>query len=581
MKKLIAVVLALVLALSCMGLGEATEPQPLSYKVSAQLNAMGQELVSLLLNAGIDEDGCYGADVSATQYGMPMFDGFARIAGNLSKFSAGSGEMAFTLTPQVIAEAAKTLASMFLSSAKESGIPVTALVEYVKNGDYQGDLAIAEAVLQNELNRVMQCAFAYGIIAIDEAGNLTIQATADTLVKAAAMYLQALATDDNIIAAVTSMKLWTILQLPDAATCKAMVTALAQQLSAIDASAVNAYLYVYVGADGRIEVTAIYEELSATFSNGNGAYVATLSCGDKFTYYFTYDENGITIVEKMNGMTSTYYVTVSENGITEDVVIIRDADQAVMATAKGAMSASGIVITTEVNEGYFDSVVPGDFYKELFGMKMTENITVDFTTYSFAINVTSDVESVSLTGAPAMTETGFAYNIVETYSDDTETLTETLTIGLNMNEDGSYTAYATLDGVTYYVTFSYGPTETGLEAYIDVNGMYLITAGYGILEDETLMVYVDVNGQSYFVTVAVGYEEDGSITVTATLYSATEAGNMEMGSLIVNVLPSMEPLAHKEGIALTADDIVSLVEGLIYSYSYSDVPADYSYDYAA
>ena len=564
MKKLIAVVLALVLALSCMGLGEATEPQPLSYKVSAQLNAMGQELVSLLLNAGIDEDGCYGADVSATQYGMPMFNGFARIAGNLSKFSAGSGEMAFTLTPQVIAEAAKTLASMFLSSAKESGIPVTALVEYVKNGDYQGDLAIAEAVLQNELNRVMQCAFAYGIIAIDEAGNLTIQATADTLVKAAAMYLQALATDDNIIAAVTSMKLWTILQLPDAATCKAMVAALAQQLSAIDASAVNAYLYVYVGADGRIEVTAIYEELSATFSNGNGAYVATLSYGDEFTYYFTYDENGITIVEKMNGMTSTYYVTVSENAITEDVVIIRDADQAVMATAKGAMSASGIVITADVSE-------------EFFGMKVTEDITVDFTTFSFVISMTAGEDVVSLTGAPAMTETGLAYNIVATMNGEIETLT----IGLNMNEDGSYTAYATLDGVTYYVTFGYGPTETGLEAYIDVNGMYLITAGYGILEDETLMVYVDVNGQSYFVTVAVGYEEDSSITVTATLYSATEAGNMEMGSLIVNVLPSMEPLAHKEGIALTADDIVSLVEGLIYSYSYSDVPADYSYDYAA
>ena len=564
MKKLIAVVLALVLALSCMGLGEATEPQPLSYKVSAQLNAMGQELVSLLLNAGIDEDGCYGADVSATQYGMPMFDGFARIAGNLSKFSAGSGDTAFTLTPQVIAEAAKTLASMFLSSAKESGIPVTALVEYVKNGDYQGDLAIAEAVLQNELNRVMQCAFVYGIIAIDEAGNLTIQATADTLVKAAAMYLQALATDDNIIAAVTSMKLWAILQLPDAATCKAMVAALAQQLSAIDASAVNAYLYVYVGADGRIEVTAIYEELSATFSNGNGAYVATLSCGDKFTYYFTYDENGITIVEKMNGMTSTYYVTVSENGITEDVVIIRDEDQAVMATAKGAMSASGIVITADVSE-------------EFFGMKVTEDMTVDFTTYSFVISMTAGEDVVSLTGAPSMTETGLAYNIVATMNGETETLT----IGLNMNEDGSYTAYATLDGVTYYATFGYGPTETGLEAYVDVNGMYLITAGYGILEDETLMVYVDVNGQSYFVTVAVGYEEDGSITVTATLYSATEAGNMEMGSLIVNVLPSMEPLAHKEGIALTADDIVSLVEGLIYSYSYSDVPADYSYDYAA
>lgn len=566
MKKLIAVVLALVLALSCMGLGETTEPQPLSYKVSAQLNAMGQELVSLLLNAGIDEDGCYGADVSATQYGMPLFDGFARIAGNLSKFSAGSGEMAFTITPQVIAEAAKTLASMFLSSAKESGIPVTALVEYVKNGDYQGDLAVAEAVLQNELNRVMQCAFAYGIIAIDEAGNLTIQATADTLVKAAAMYLQALATDDNIIAAVTSMKLWTILQLPDAATCKAMVAALAQQLSAIDASAVNAYLYVYVGADGRIEVTAIYEELSATFSNGNGAYVATLSCGDKFTYYFTYDENGITIVEKMNGMTSTYYVTVSENGITEDVVIIRDADQAVMATAKGAMSASGIVITADVSE-------------EFFGMKVTGDITVDFTTFSFVFSMTADEDVISLTGAPAMTETGFAYNIVATMNGETE---KALTIGLNMNEDGSYTLYATDNGLTYYVTFGYGPTETGLEAYVDVNGMYLITAGYGILEDETLMVYVDVNGQSYFVTVAVGYEEDGSITVTATLFAATEAGNMEMGSLIVNVLPSMEPLAHKEGIALTADDIVSLVEGLIYSYSYSDVPADYyGYDYAA
>lgn len=566
MKKLIAVVLALVLALSCMGLGEATEPQPLSYKVSAQLNAMGQELVSLLLNAGIDEDGCYGADVSATQYGMPMFDGFARIAGNLSKFSAGSGEMAFTLTPQAIAEAAKTLASMFLSSAKESGIPVTALVEYVKNGDYQGDLAIAEAVLQNELNRVMQCAFAYGIIAIDEAGNLTIQATADTLVKAAAMYLQALATDDNIIAAVTSMKLWTILQLPDAATCKAMVAALAQQLSAIDASAVNAYLYVYVGADGRIEVTAIYEELSATFSNGNGAIVLTMSYGDEFTYYYTYDENGITIVEKMNGMTQTAYITVSENGMTEDVIIIRDADQAVMATAKGAMSASGIVITADVSE-------------EFFGMKVTEDITVDFTTFSFVISMTAGEDVISLTGAPAMTETGFAYNIVATMNGETE---KTLTIGLNMNEDGSYTLYATDNGLTYYVTFGYGPTETGLEAYVDVNGMYLITAGYGILEDETLMVYVDVNGQSYFVTVAVGYEEDGSITVTATLYSATEAGNMEMGSLIVNVLPSMEPLAHKEGIALTADDIVSLVEGLIYSYSYSDVPADYyGYDYAA
>lgn len=564
MKKLIAVVLALVLALSCMGLGEATEPQPLSYKVSAQLNAMGQELVSLLLNAGIDEDGCYGADVSATQYGMPMFDGFARIAGNLSKFSAGSGEMAFTLTPQVIAEAAKTLASMFLSSAEENGIPVAALVEYVKNGDYQGDLAIAEAVLQNELNRVMQCAFAYGIIAIDEAGNLTIQATADTLVKAAAMYLQALATDDNIIAAVTSMKLWTILQLPDAATCKAIVAALAQQLSAIDASAVNAYLYVYVGADGRIEVTAIYEELSATFSNGNGAYVATLSCGDEYTGYFTFDDKSITLVEKKDGMTKTSYYAVSGDIVTEDIIVIRDADQAVLATVKTVLSSTGIVTTADISE-------------EFNGMKVTADMTVDFTTFSFVINMTGDEHFASVTGTPAMTETGFAYNIVATVDGETKTIS----IGLNMNEDGSYTAYATLDGVTYYVTFSYGPTETGLEAYVDVNGMYLITAGYGILEDETLMVYVDVNGQSYFVTVAVGYEEDGSITVTATLYSATEAGNMEMGSLIVNVLPSMEPLAHKEGIALTADDIVSLVEGLIYSYSYSDVPADYSYDYAA
>lgn len=565
MKKLIAVVLTLVLALSCMGLGETTAPQPLSYKISAQLNAMGQELISLLLNAGADEDGCYGADISAAQAGMPLMDGFARIAGDLSKFSAGSGDTAFTLTPQVIAEAAKTLASALLSSAEEGGIPVTALVEYFKNGDYQGDLEIVEAVLESEINRVMQCAFAFGIIAIDEAGNVTIQATADALVKAAAMYLQALSADDTIFAAVTSMKLWSILQLPDAATCKAVVAALAQELSAIDASAVNAYLYVYVGADGRIEATVICEELSATFSNGTGAIVVTLSFGDEYTYYFTYDENGITIVEKMNGMTSTCYATISENGITEDVIMIRDEDQAVMATAKGAMSASGIVITADVSE-------------EFFGMKVTEDITVDFTTFSFVISMTAGEDVVSLTGAPAMTETGLAYNIVATMNGEIETLT----IGLNMNEDGSYTAYATLDGVTYYVTFGYGSTETGLEAYVDVNGMYIITAGYGILEDETLMVYVDVNGQSYFVTVAVGYEEDGSITVTAKLFSATEAGNMELGSLIVNVLPSMEPLAHKEGIALTADDIVSLVEGLILSYSYTDAPADYyGYDYAA
>ena len=561
MKKLVALALCLVLALTCIGTAEYSAPS-LNYQVSAQLNVMGQQMLDAILGIGTDEDGNYAADFKLADGSI---DAFARLAKDFSALTAGANGMAYTLTAAAVTEAAQMLLATLSASAEEAGVPVTELIAYVQNGAYMDDFYTAQAILNNELNRLMQCAYTFGIISIDEAGNLTVTATADTVVKTAAMYLQQLSSDDATFTALTAMNLWGILQLPDAATCKAMVAALAQQLSATDTSAANTYFYLYIGADGQIEGTLVADEVSITVSNANNALVITMTDGDDFTYYFTYDENGITIVEKMNGMTSTCYATVSENGITEDVIIIRDADQAVMATAKGAMSASGIVLTA-------------DFSEEFFGMKATEDITVDFTTFSFVFNMTAGEDVVSLTGAPAMTETGLAYNVVATMNGETETLT----IGLNMNEDGSYTLYATDNGITYYVTAGYSMTEAGgLEGWIDVNGMYGITAGYTAEQDGTIVLYVSLNGQMYYATISTGYEENGSITVTARAFTSIEGmeGDMELGSLIVNVLPTLEPLARKEGIVLTAEDLLTLVSGLMESIPSATAADDYNYDY--
>lgn len=557
MKKLLALALCLVLALTCIGTAESSVPA-LNYQVSAKLNVMGQQLLDAILGIGTDEDGNYAADFKLAD---GTIDAFARIAKDCSAVTAGANGIAFTITKAAVTEALQALFASAADSAEQAGLPVTELIAYVQNGAYMDDFYTAQAILNNELNRLMQCAYANGIIVIDEAGNMTITATADTVVKTAAMYLQQLSADDATFTALTAMNLWGILQLPDAATCKALVAALVQELSAVDTTAANACFYLYIGADGQIEGTFVADESSITVSNANNALVITMTDGDDFTYYWAKEGNQVTMVEKVEGMTVTAIVTYAEDGITEDIVVTNDADNTVIMSEYVVINDAGLTMSIEMSE---DNTVL--------------DLAIDFTTYSFVITGCDDETVVTMTGAPEAVENGFAYTINAKFNDETEVLT----FGYRINEDNSVTLYATDNGITYYVTAGYSMTEAGgLEGWIDVNGMYGITAGYAAEQDGTIVLYVSVNGQMYYVTISTGYEENGSITITGKAFSSIEGmeGDTELGSLIVNILPTVQPLAHKDGVVLTAEDLLTLVNSILEGAAEDNYDYDYNYNY--
>lgn len=584
MKKLLAIALCLVLALTCIGSAEYSAVQP-NYQVSAELNAMGEQLLSALLGIGTDENGNFGADVTLNPGTEGAVEAFARIAQDFSFVTAGANGMAYTITKAAVVEAAQKLFDSYVTSTEE-GKQTMALVgelaAYFQNGLYQGDLQIAEALLTNEVNRIMQCAMMNGIVFIDEAGNVTVNATAQNLVAAAGMYLTALANDASVFAALASTTIWGILNLPDAITCQTMVASAAEAVSAIDTEGLNVSLNLYVGADGRVEATFIAFEAGMTLSYDGAMLIVTADDGEGSSLYLTWDGTTATIVEKMMGVTETEIITKDETGIIITSSIVRDADQYEIGTECITVSNEMFTLTLDADTDEFYKTFPE--YFGAFGLTELPNIgrtnvtlVVDFTTATFVLTGSDNGTDLTITGAPEQTETGLAYNIVATLNGETHIVSA----GYQMNEDGSVTVYAMVDETTYYVTAGYGPTETGLEAYVDVNGTCLITAGYGTLDDGSLMVYIDVNGQSYYLTIATANEEDGSITVTARAFAAAETESIELGSLIVNVLPTLQPLAAKEGLELTADDIITLVSGLIEELTYSgSYDYDYDYDYA-
>ncbi len=589
MKKILAIVLCLVLALSCIGTAEYSAVQP-NYKVSAELNAMGQQLLSALLGFGTDENGNYAADINVNG----VIDAFARIAPDFTAVTAGYNGMAFKVTMAALIEAAQKLGEAYINSneaTKQAFETGKVIGEYIATGAYEADLEIAEVVADGEINRIMQCAMMNGIVAIDEAGNMTINANAQNITAAVGMYLTALSNDSAVFTALASAKIWGILNLPDAITCQALVKEAAAKFMAIDTADVNLSLYLYIGADGRIEGTLLADGLTVTASYEDPILVITETTDDA-SFCLTYDGTTATAVLKQDGMTTTEVVTETEDGFTLNEIVLRDADMAVLSTTTFALTATGMILTSNSDAAYL-------------GEAFSLDLTVDFTTYSFTADITEGEDTYNLTGAPSVTETGIAYVIALTANGETKILSA----GYQMNEDGSFTVYATEGETTYYVTVSYGYTEDGAaQLIIDVNNMYLITAGYGFTEDGGLQGYIDVNGftitagyamqadgsimlyadvagQTYYVLITMGYAEDGSITVTAKAYMAGAEADTELGSLIVNILPTLEPLAAKEGVELTADNIVELVNGIIESltysgYDYGDYGYDYDYSYA-
>ncbi len=173
-------------------------------RITFALNGSEGLLMDGVLTAGYDEDGCeqYAFESSLLGKWLVQFDGYDLVFG---------GDMMgghYAITMQDLATALEN-ASNILSMQDMTEAEI-AMMEYMNSPAYQADVEMVSLILAGEVNRIASIAQEMGLVAIYENGDLVINVNRDNLLQMVVSYLNALASDEEVLSAFVGLEFFKV-----------------------------------------------------------------------------------------------------------------------------------------------------------------------------------------------------------------------------------------------------------------------------------------------------------------------------------------------------------------------------------
>ena len=604
MKKLLSLVLCAAMLLCCVCSAETSV-------INLNVQSMGEVIADVTASIGFDDDGCSQASVSGN-VAETLINAFAQIGAQSIVYSVNGSEPV-EITADVVVAAITELVQSFATEAGIDLDAVAAVFEYVTSDAFTADMEVIGQVAVNEINRIAQLASMSGIVTIDEAGNLTIVADLNSLVTLAKTYLEFLAADTTVFAALASTTAWQMLGLSaDGSAEAAMVASLAARLENVSFGSLQAsfVLNVYAEGAGQLTFNASDAEGSLSISatvNADGSAYVLINGGDaenRLNVVFEANDSCINFIESMNDTVFQYNIVPTETGISAAVSYMQGETPIVTANAEidfvnKAVTASGLIMGTTF-------ALNAAVNAETMGFDAT--LVYGETIITLNAGMTAEgkyVVTAALNGAPVFTAGIDMMKLSENTIDAFLTIGETTyTLTAGIDAEGTYYVNASVNGIPVFGAALYAAklAEGTVDAYVTVNGQVLTV--YGAMDPETgiytltasmdgaplLTVTVDTAALTAEVQLANGIYVKGAIvpvdetTVAGTITygSMTENGPMDVLTATLTVATNDAVAAHVDGRDMTVEELEGIIMQVIERFAAPVEDAyEYEYDYAA
>ena len=396
MKKNVMRMFSMLLALiMLLGMAAAAE----NNKITFEVNSPEGLLMDGILTIGYDEDGCehYAFESSMLGKWLLQTDGIDFVFGG--DLLGGYYTVAF----QDLAAALENVSAiMNMQDMTEAEI---AMMEYMNSPAYQADVEMLTLLLAGEFNRIASIAQEMGLVTIYENGDLEINVNRDNLLQMVVSYLNALASDEEVLSAFAGLEFFKVQGLGVEVNKDQIAIEILNAAEMVEQIRLNET----EGIDGYLKLS-----VSAETGAANGEYyMATLAEGvaaEEFKASLVYDgvnfvmnvsektaeaQSNVSLVK--SGSLTAYEMSYTEGSETGKIAyVINENGLSANATFEGEdMNGKGeLTVNANGVDGKWDYINGSEFASgsvkfapayEVFGFKNiksdgyeTENIDIEF-----------------------------------------------------------------------------------------------------------------------------------------------------------------------------------------------------------
>lgn len=498
MKKIISLVLCLALLCGCMS--------AFAEGVVAHFTATeyGEIVADLLANLGFDADGCAHFDVAGQVDGE---NGDILLQVSEEAITIGMGEEVYTVTAEELGKVLYDVAMLYLEQYGVDTDELLALIglaqEYVNSGALYADLAVFEQILMNEANNLAYAAMMTGILAVSDAGDVTIEATDDTLIQFAATYLNMLAAGTSVDD-LAATQIWNLLGLPaDTAAIKDAIVSVSGELAAAADNETDVYFRLDVFAEGYGTFTFIDTDESVQIDGGfNGENVHfTVNDGEMIVnvtiastgFGFSVEEGDEIVDFDLVCADNVVLITANANieGMTMDMnycVDLLTGNLDTVINVNGQEYVTGKV-WTEGNvvyvEGHVDNAVIGGFgTSDMYEMLDLNTYAISATTLENGEETTSVIGGFDETGVYTLvvSEYGETVGTIEVWAEEDEAGYTVINLRINDGQQAET------------VKLKYQETGDSMSAILELLINEFAIAEFKLDMQLTDIVYEHVNG---------------------------------------------------------------------------------------
>lgn len=197
MKKITALILSCIMALMCASTVLASDFQ----SISGSFKENGQTLLGGSVQLGSDDDGC------VIIYLNNDIDGSQTIV------QIGNESIVYGTADNLTEISYSDLADMIEVQISADDAQISDIMEYIGSEDLQNDLQSISDALTAEYTKILLLANQEGLVTTAEDGTITIEFDTESLIHYISLVISDLSQNDEILEALTSTKLWQMLNI--------------------------------------------------------------------------------------------------------------------------------------------------------------------------------------------------------------------------------------------------------------------------------------------------------------------------------------------------------------------------------